>query len=178
MDRYSFLKKHGADNHRKGVYFISVTQEEIDSSEKKIGIRFPEQLRCFYETIGYGVLAGNKNDGNQILPPHAAAEFYKPHTENSRMSGEPLSSKEEDYWMSASTYEDLQPGDLPVFEISDSNRFLIMRPRSDSPNAVWSHTGVKIEDSFEKFIWRLYYESPTFYDDIIEAHYKALKENT
>ena len=57
----------------------------------------------------------------------------------------------------------LQPGDLPFFEIADSSSFMVMKLRSDNPNAVWSDCGVKIEDSFEKFIWRLFYEDPGFY---------------
>ena len=48
-----------------------------------------------------------------------------------------------------------------------------MKLNSDNPNAVWTdgYSPIKIEDSFEKFIWRLYYESPWFYDDFIEAYY-------
>ena len=64
-----------------------------------------------------------------------------------------------------------EPGDLPFFEIGDSCRFLLMKLYSNNPNAIWTFGNIKIEDSFERFIWRLYYESPWFYDDIIEAHY-------
>ena len=70
-----------------------------------------------------------------------------------------------------SFYELLEPGDLPFFEIADSSSFLLMKPFSDNPNAVWDYD-LKIEDSFEKFIWRLYYESPSFYEGIIGEHYK------
>ena len=41
-----------------------------------------------------------------------------------------------------------------------------------NPNGLRSGDRARIEDSFEKFIWRLYYESPSFYDDIIEDYYK------
>jgi hypothetical protein len=64
--------------------------------------------------------------------------------------------------MSYSTYELLEPGDLPFFEIGDSSSFLLMKLNSDNPNAVWDYD-LTICDSFEEFIWRLYYESPSFY---------------
>ena len=62
-----------------------------------------------------------------------------------------------------SFYELLEPGDLPFFEIGDSSSFMVMKPHSDNPNAVWYMGVEKIEDSFEKFIWRLYYEDPSYY---------------
>ena len=46
---------------------------------------------------------------------------------------------------------------------------MVLKPYSDNPNAVYTDTGILIEQSFEKFIWRLYYESPCFYDEIVQA---------
>ena len=50
-----------------------------------------------------------------------------------------------------------------------------MKLNSDNPNAVWALGNIKIEDSFEKFIWRLYYEDPTYYGQIIENYYSKQK---
>jgi hypothetical protein len=76
-----------------------------------------------------------------------------------------------------SFYEDLEPGDLPFFEMYDSSYFLVMKPHSDNPNAIWTISNIKIEDSFEKFIWRLYYESPEFYGKIIDDYCKINPTN-
>jgi hypothetical protein len=61
---------------------------------------------------------------------------------------------------------EFEPDDLPFFEIADGNDFLFMRPQSDKPNAIYGLLNELIEEDFEKFIWRLYYESPTYYIEI------------
>jgi hypothetical protein len=45
-----------------------------------------------------------------------------------------------------------------------------MKANSDNPNAVYTDTGIKIEDSLERFIWRLYYESPRYYAKVISEY--------
>lgn len=71
-----------------------------------------------------------------------------------------LQHPKEDYYMAESVQALLQPGDLPFFEISDSSSFMITKLNSTNPNAVWFMGHEKIEDSFEKFIWNLYYMIP------------------
>jgi antitoxin YxxD len=169
-ERYSYLKKY-----LKGTYFLPVSKLEIEEAELQLKVELPIQLKDFYNEIGAGILSCGERypemlaDSltNEILPPLVAANFSKGIL---RWDGQ-------DNWMSESTYELLEPGDLPFFEIGDSTRFLIMKLYSDNPNAIWAFGNIKIEDSFEKFIWRLYYESPWFYDDIIEAHYKNLSSS-
>jgi len=169
MEKYDFLKKYVGHNDLKGTYFFSISEEEIGEGERILGCKFPDQLKEFYKEIGAGILScGNKYPemkceyvSNDILPPLAAANFSKGI----------LEFDDQDYYMAKPTYELLEPGDLPFFEIGDSTRFLVMKLNSDNPNAVWCYD-IKIEDSFEKFIWRLYYESPWFYDDIIGAAIK------
>lgn len=141
-----------------------------------MGQKFPTELRRFYEEIGFGMLRSPNNppsdyqfySNNEILPPLIAVDYMLgilEHPETDYIDNH--------YYMSESAYEDLKTGDFPFFEIGDSCRYLIMKLNSENPNAIWSVSGIKIEDSFEKFIWRLYYESPWFYDDIIEDFYKV-----
>ena len=168
-EKYSYLKKYVGQNDLKGTFFLPVEESDIVEAESLLGCKFPDQLREFYAEIGDGILScGEKypemhclSCSNLILPPVTTANFARGI----------LEFENQDYYMAQSTYELLEPGDLPFFEIGDSTRFLLMKLNSDNPNAVWCYD-IKIEDSFEKFIWRLYYENPTFYDDIIEAHYK------
>ena len=152
--------------------FSPVSNKEIKEAEEILRCPFPDQLANFYRTIGCGNITTSVDqqnkpstiDGNEILPPIVAARFAKGilRWENQTM-----------HWMAESTYELLEPGDLPFFEIGDSTNFLVMKLNSDNPNAIWTDgLPIKIEDSFEKFIWRLYYESPSYYGDIIEAALK------
>lgn len=187
-ENYSFLQKYIGHNDLQGIYFLPVELEEIKTAEQKLGFSFPVQLKNFYEKIGSGILSAPDGDGNIIIPPLAAVAFYKPLDDPDRFDsdgnqieiecGSYLSTEQEDYFMSSSAYEAIQPGDLPFFDVYGGSQFFVMRPHSNNPNAVWSDNGLKVEDSFEKFIWRLYYESTTFYDAIFEADYKkSCEEN-
>jgi len=172
---FSYLKKYipGGGNINSNC-FGRVAEIEIESAEIAMGRKFPSELRDFYITIGYGMLRSPHTpppdyqfySNNEILPPHIAVDYMLgilQHTADGRYS---------DYYMAESAYEDLEPGDLPFFEIGDSSSFLIMKLNSANPNAVWCAGNIKIEDSFEKFIWRLYYESPGYYGQVIEDFYK------
>lgn len=59
--------------------------------------------------------------------------------------------------------EFLNEGDMPIFEVADFTSYLVMRPNSEHPNAVYTTLGQIIEDSLETFIWKLYHVSPTYY---------------
>lgn len=166
MGKYSFLKKYVGNNDLKGIYFIESTAQEISDAEKEMGITFPAELKVFYQKIGHGTLSRENSEGNVILPPYAAAEFFN-FFENSKLSEEdfPLSTKDEEYWMSSLGYEIIQQGDLPFFEITGSSSFMVLKPYSDNPNAVWYMGHDKIEDSFEQFIHNLYYKSPNYWEE-------------
>ena len=160
-ETYSYLKKYVGHNDLKGTYFLPVSSEETREAEELIGISLPDQLKKFYREIGAGILScGEKYPEmladsltNEVLPPLVAARFSKGI----------LQWEAQENWMSESTYELLEPGDLPFIQVGDSDYFLIMKPKLDNPNAVYDMRGHLIESSFEKFIWRLYYEDPSYY---------------
>lgn len=172
-----------------GNIFYDVNSTEIDKAESMLMIGFPSELKEFWNEIGSGLLRAPYNCPknyhfswtNKILPPLAAATFYKPLDDPERMDkdgnrieievGQSIATADEEYFMSGWTYETLQPGDMPFFEISDGSSFLVMRPHSDNPNAVWSDLGEKVEDSFEKFVWRLYYEHPLYYLKVLDPDF-------
>ena len=159
--KYEYLRKYVGHNDLKGTYFLPVSGEELAKAEVELGFEMPNQLKEFYKEIGAGILScGEKYPEmladsltNEILPPLVASNFSKGI----------LIWEGQDNWMAEPTYELLEPGDLPFFEIGDSSSFMIMKPNSDNPNAIWYMGREKIEDSFEKFIWRLYYEDPSYY---------------
>jgi hypothetical protein len=159
--KFDYLKKYVSHNDLKGTYFLPVFEEEISAAEKILGFNFPRELKNFYNQIGAGILScGEKypemfaeSVTNEILPPLVVANFSKGI----------LLWEGQDHWMAEDTYELLEPGDLPFFEVGDSNYFLIMKPHSNNPSAVYDMGGNLVEDSFERFIWRLYYEDPSYY---------------
>lgn len=166
-NKYTYLEKYKNFNNRnvkiwKENTFIPVTLEHINVQEEYLGFKFPNALKEFWISIGYGHLTTpfNKKSSyeclfdNKILSPRDIAEI--------------LLLKEESGLILPEYAEYLEPGEMPFFEIADSSNFLIMKPLSDNPNAVYSFGGRKIEDSFERFIYRLYYESPTYYLNVDE----------
>ena len=159
-NKYDFLKPYVGHNDLKGIYFMTVSNTEIEEAECIIKTQFPLEIKEFYKEIGCGTLCcGYKypemyhNISNLILPPITVAHF----------SRGILEFDGQDFYMSESAFEDLHPGDLPFFEIHSSEYFLLMKLNSDNPNAVWDGK-TKITDSFEEFVYRLYYESPIFYE--------------
>ena len=196
MKKYEYLKEFTYEEYQKAKLagtakknpnsFGPVTLEKIEQAEAKLGFQFPSQLREFYLEIGYGNLVAPYNttdenyddwDWNKILPPMVVAEFYKPLGDDPR-GEEPeewLHADDEQYAMSPDDYEIMKKGCMPFFNMH-SSRFLTLMPHSSTPNAVWDECGnFIVEESFERFIWRLYYEDPAYYDDVIRAFMEKQK---
>lgn len=162
--KYQYLDDYIIEKKGKRVgmnAFNTLTEEEILEAEKFLGSSFPSELRQFYIDIGCGTLQvpfkceSNYKyyNTNEILPPLVAVRFSKGI----------LKWEGQQNWMSESTYELLEPGDLPFFEIGDSTDFLVMKLYSDNRNAVWDPLDGTIEDSFENFVRKLYYTSPDYF---------------
>lgn len=192
MRKYEYLKEWTMEEWRKRGCphpfpvdrynsFGELSLEKIEKAEAKLGFQFPSQLREFYLEIGCGNLVAPYNttdenyhfgNSNEILPPMVVAEFYKPlgHDPRGEEPEEWLHSSDEQYAMSPDHYICMAKDCMPFFHMN-SSRFLTFMPHSSNPNAVWDDFGEHIvEESFEKFIWRLYYEDPAYYDDVITAY--------
>jgi hypothetical protein len=155
MKKYEYLKRYVNFNDFDGKkpmnWFESVSENDIFLSETRLGFKFPDQLREFWLNIGYGSLPNGSSNYNHFLYPKAIADI---------LLSDPDSP---DCPVIYEFYDMLEPGDMPFFEIGDSVSFLYMRPKSEKPNAVYDSLGNEVSPSFEEFIHRLYYESPTFY---------------
>lgn len=164
---FEFLKPYKYENIQEERFtknnFFPVTEEEILNFEKKFGYELPSQLKAFYREIGYGFLTRSHeyqetyqfSNTNRINPTDLMIEMI----EHGQSSG----------IISADAHELLQHGDIPFFEIGDSSSFLKMKALSDNPNAVWDmddNLPLKIADSLEEFIHKLYYEDPGYYGRI------------
>ncbi|MDR1561074.1 MAG: hypothetical protein LBS23_01830 [Holosporaceae bacterium] len=167
---FEYLMQYKAENLQEKRINIStsncfgkVLHSEIIEAEKILCFSLPKQLRIFYQEIGCGNLTAPQNrssdyvffGANEILDPITVANFA---------TGKLLWDSQKNY-ISEDVYEDLQPGDIPFFEISDSSSFMIMKALSDNPNAIWYMGKEKIEESLDEFIHNLYYKNPSYYAD-------------
>jgi hypothetical protein len=140
--------------------FESLTEQDIVLAERCLNLKFPKQLRQFYLEIGCGNLTTPENPPidyrfmaeNEILHPSSIVKIMLLGHDSGLISQDVL--------------DFLQPGDMPFFHIADSCLFLIMKPLSKKPNAVYNQFGDLIEENFSQFIWRLYFESPCYYENI------------
>ncbi|MFU2164681.1 SMI1/KNR4 family protein [Streptococcus pluranimalium] len=64
--------------NNKNNQFHQLNTQEIISSESELGILFPEDLKLFYEKIGYGFIGSNIGNINRIMDPQSVRDFrYK-----------------------------------------------------------------------------------------------------
>lgn len=173
---FEYLKIYCGNFKHPSNSFYPVEEEEIERLENFLGYQLPDQLKQFYKEIGYGSLTRPKEFSKDYVFYNANA-FHSP-----SLILEMLEKGQESGYISEDVYEDLKYGDIPFFEIGDSCRFLKMKALSDNPNAVWDlvdwedygRPPLKIADSLEEFIYKLYYKDPGYYDDeIIEPYAKA-----
>lgn len=156
--KYSYLTKYV--ENKKDLYpynfFQKVGDSEIIKSEGKLGYKFPDSLKQFWKKIGCGFLKctssginkSTSDNDNRVMDPTSIADI--------------ILLKEESGLILPEAPEYMAPDEMPFFEVGNLSSFLYMKPKSDKPNAVWGY-GEIIEEDFEKFIWRLYHESPTYY---------------
>ena len=162
-NKYSYLLTGGIKEGAESNWFAALNPIDISYCEKVLGFSLPSQLKEFYSLMGVGMIRSPHNPPeeykfygmNEILHPKHMVELYL---------GEDIEwpTSVSQYYRHPSAV--FSAGELPFFEIADGSQFLIMKPLSDNPNAVYQEGGVLVEDSFELFIWRLYYESPIYYE--------------
>jgi hypothetical protein len=156
--KYAYLKPYVGPKSQDGNWFLAETEPEIQDAEKKLNLPFPPQLREFYLEIGAGFLAR----GNQ--PPFTKRHFIDNHILAPSQIVDMTLNGPESGMVLQCMWECFQPENLYFFDIlGEGEDFFMMKPLSKNPNAVYETDGTLVEDSFERFIWRLYHESPTYY---------------
>lgn len=55
--------------------FYPVTEQEIKEVEKDLGFPLPEDLRVFYQAVGYGFLASSSGQFNRLMDPVSVRDF-------------------------------------------------------------------------------------------------------
>ena len=162
MSKYDFLKQYvdfgKYSDIRPCNWFSRIDEKTIFLSEKKIGYKFPKSLREFWLEIGCGML--------RISSTGVVANSYS----NAVLSPSEIASiilGEEDAPMLPDYRDDfVHEGDIPFFEVADSSDYLFMKRDSEAPDMIYGASGYILEEHFEDFIRKLYYESPTYYEKI------------
>jgi hypothetical protein len=160
INNFSYLKKFKLQEGEKSVLnrnnFYPVSETEINEAENRLGFQFPSELRFFFLKIGCGFLKSDHNGlrqntyTNRIIDPESIADILLEGVDSGQLHPDAF----------------FLEGEMPFFEVSNMAHFLLMKPLSKKPNCIYDIDGTVVEESFSKFIWRLYYESPTFYLDV------------
>ena len=166
-NKYQYLHKYRFENLKpiysntliidsESNFFSPVNKEEIIEAENLIGFEFPTSLKKFWLEIGKGRLLTNNNKNysglvNDILSPIMIVNTILRKDESEELALPVLSYVLDMY---------LEEGDIPFMEVADSSDFLKMKRGSDG---IYDCGGDLLEESFEKFIWRLYHESAKYY---------------
>ena len=59
----------------KGNRFYTVNAESVKKAQEDLGIILPDELRKFYEQIGYGFLSSEEENFNRIMDPSSLCDF-------------------------------------------------------------------------------------------------------
>jgi hypothetical protein len=79
---FSIFKKFVFDDPNKDIWhnkhaFFKVEPKEIAETEDRIGILLPNELKAFYNDVGYGfICVGKSVYVNRIISPSEIADFY------------------------------------------------------------------------------------------------------
>lgn len=159
MEKYGYLKKYINPKETTSYLnsFYPVKNASINLAEEKLNIIFPFELKKFWNEIGYGFFRStspeigisDNNYSNRLVHPQDIVSILTEGIECGTITEQGL--------------EFLNEGDIPFFEVEGFTSYLVMKPNTEHPDAVYDIDGRIIEDSLGKFIWKLYHVSPTYY---------------
>lgn len=131
--------------------FYPVAWGDVAKAEERIGFRFPPQLRCFFQQVGSGFFGAAEGCKEVAVADHVN-RILNPIEISDLMMGESQLAPEEGF----------DEGEMPFFEVGDGS-FLIMKPVSENPDAVYWSYGPMVSLSLGEFVSELYYRDPLFY---------------
>ena len=72
---FDYLKQYVEPFGNDFNQFYCVNQDEIFNAESRMKCSFPEELKLFYEEIGFGFISRDINFFNRIMSPSDIADF-------------------------------------------------------------------------------------------------------
>ncbi len=154
MGSFDYLRRYvSSESPPTRNWFTPVTEDEIRAAERRMGTSFPAALRQFYLEVGSGFLRANDGEKkvttnvNRILDPTEAAAL--------RLGEAEVPAPPEGF----------EDGTLPIFEVGDQ-LFLVIKPTTTKPDAVYWMYGEEVAPTFEDFVRRLYFEDPDYFRDM------------
>ena len=165
---YSF--RGGEVRARYENYFEAVDEKDIQELETLLGCSLPSQLLEFYREIGCGFLRYAINSPDRGKNPTGFSNRILDPTDIYAIKAKTGEYPLYEYSIFGAKEIEFQEHEIPVFEICDSQYFMVMHPWSDKPNAVYEHcSGLAtdesdlIEEDFSTFIYNLYHKGANYY---------------
>lgn len=157
MSNFSFLKKYTFEKTFEGFEknkhaFFKVSDNEIESAEKRLGRNFPAELKQFYKELGYGFVCCNLEGSlfNRLMAPDEINDF--------RLGKDVFENDERrEYY----TEENL----LVFYEVSEVSCLrLDLEKESKQGQCPVYYEDIKIANSLEEFLERMDLK-PNYYLD-------------
>lgn len=151
---FEHLRQLMADGNRNPDYpnvFYPVSDEEVATSERRLGYPLPEQLRAFYREVGYGFF--------KTATPEASEHYYN-HI-NRFLAASQIADMllgEDRYSMPEEGFDE---GEIPFFEVTDQLYIVLRASPSGSYEVTWPD-GEAICGDLIEFARRLAAD-PSFY---------------
>jgi hypothetical protein len=82
MGKFDFMKKYVKQDSNENVEkndttFYKLEKDSVESAEKRLDMKFPDELREFYLTIGYGFIGTEDYElFDRFMGPSSVADFY------------------------------------------------------------------------------------------------------
>lgn len=152
MARFDFLSPYRHTGGPPGKHtFYPLTEPEVEAAERRLGRRFPGELRTLFLEVGYGFLCNHDKTGvNRIMDPDSLADF---------VLGEGIYEGDPDREM----YDDASF--LPFFEVGDGVYLTLALDQAgpDGECPVY-YFDTKIADSILDFITKMDQQTDYFVD--------------
>ncbi|WP_162859577.1 SMI1/KNR4 family protein [Listeria goaensis] len=130
--------------------FWSLPNEEIQDIEKVLNIQLPEQLKKFYQEIGYGFFKSNTENTNRLMDPLSVRDFR---------------IRQGDYsgFVDDEMYQDIEETGLVFFE-ADSDLYLLIGISKEMLGKIY-YGDFKIANSLKEFLEKIM-EDDNYYIDL------------
>ena len=122
--------------------FYSVSSQELSEAEALLSQPFPDELKQFYQAVGYGYLGNDDPDfTNQLMPPLEIAKLKLGLDFYGNMYTDDL-----EYYTSSSVF--------PFFDLGGEADYLVLQMEGDRAGAVL-YCGRLIASSFQEFVEKM-----------------------